>query len=308
MSRFGGFRRGWAQYTSKWDSVRTSSASSVSAPTSALELDYTKAQGVWNLDSTVQFRKAGSGAAVSGPLAPVEFVYTGAGQTYVTPGAGIYEFKLYGGRGGDGSNYSNQGLGIGGKGGYATGRIELEYNVTIYIYCGAAGGSTYTGSAYTFNGGAPPGNASYPAGQGGGATHIAINDDVELYQATPSNVIMVAGGGGGGGNGSKGGDGGGLTGQTPASSTQYSSRTAGNGGTQTAGGSTGGIFGRGGIAGQNLAGGGGGGWYGGGGGANSTGAGGGSGRFNTTNFTITNTTFTSGAWNDSGKVIITKVS
>lgn len=58
-SRWGGFFKGFRRYTNKWDDLRTSEAeaASVAAPTSPTDFDYTTAQGIWNLNSTVQFKK-----------------------------------------------------------------------------------------------------------------------------------------------------------------------------------------------------------------------------------------------------------
>lgn len=240
------------------------------------------------------------------PFIPLTFSYTGTVQTWVVPAFGSYKIEAYGAAGGGGSNFDNTGAPYyGGAGGYSSGIITLSGGQTLYIVVGALGLSNYTGSARSFNGGGAPGNTSYPAGQGGGATHVAINQGLELYATLSSNVIIVAGGGGGGGNCSIGGDGGGTTGIQPASWTQFYSRIAGGGGTQSSGGTSGGEYGRGGSGwGQNLAGGGGGGWYGGGGGDNSTGGGGGSGYLNTS--LLTNTSMSSGLNLNNGYVIITK--
>lgn len=56
-SRFGGFRAGKKKYLSKWETMKSPS-STVTAPTSAQNFDYSKAQGIWNLNSTIQFPKA----------------------------------------------------------------------------------------------------------------------------------------------------------------------------------------------------------------------------------------------------------
>lgn len=216
---------------------------------------------------------------------PLIFNYTGYIQTWTVPGNATFLLEVWGGAGGDGSNYSNTGAPYtGGAGGYAKGLITLTMNTVLYIGVGAKGSSNYTGTSGSYNGGGSPGNGSYPAGQGGGATHICFNQADILRNLTQSNVIIVAGGGGGGGNCSLGGGGGGTNGLQPSTSTQYSGRIGGTGGSQSAGGGNMGYGGFGygaGNWGQNLAGGGGGGWYGGGGGDNSTGGGGGSGYVNT---------------------------
>lgn len=64
-SRWGGFRKGRQIYTNWWDNLRTPGAASqsISAPTIPTDFDYTTAQGIWNLNSTVNFR----GATTSAP-------------------------------------------------------------------------------------------------------------------------------------------------------------------------------------------------------------------------------------------------
>lgn len=58
-SRWGGFRSGRKRYKNKWDDLRTPSSATDLLPTpeSPVDFDYTTAQGIWNLNSTVQFRK-----------------------------------------------------------------------------------------------------------------------------------------------------------------------------------------------------------------------------------------------------------
>jgi len=55
-SRFGGFRVGKKRILNDWDN-RKSNSSNASAPATVLDLDYSTAQGIWNLNSTVQFSK-----------------------------------------------------------------------------------------------------------------------------------------------------------------------------------------------------------------------------------------------------------
>jgi hypothetical protein len=56
MSRYGGFRVGKSRILNDWDS-RKSPSSNIAAPASIMELDYSTAQGIWNLNSTIQFNK-----------------------------------------------------------------------------------------------------------------------------------------------------------------------------------------------------------------------------------------------------------
>lgn len=57
MSRFGGFRVGKSRIFNEWEQRRAPSAPAAPAPTSVQNLDYSKIQGIWNLQSTTQFPK-----------------------------------------------------------------------------------------------------------------------------------------------------------------------------------------------------------------------------------------------------------
>jgi hypothetical protein len=67
-SRWGGFRKGRRRYSNWWDELRTPDAASesVAAPASPTEFDYTTAQGIWNLNSTMQFKKGNAGSGGGG--------------------------------------------------------------------------------------------------------------------------------------------------------------------------------------------------------------------------------------------------
>ena len=206
--------------------------------------------------------------------------------TLSVPCGGDYKLEVWGA----GSDYSD-----GSYGGYAFGTIPLSANKSLYICVGAHGyapGTSANASSSPYNGGGVTG----PYGvSGGGATHIAWNQnlgELKNYVNAQSDVLIVAGGGGGtDGSVSGGGGHGGGTNGTKGTST--SGWAAAEPGTQTDGGagarnySTGtsgskGTFGQGGAAGYyNTSGntldhgsGGGGGWYG-GGGTQYAGAGGG---------------------------------
>ena len=72
-SRWGGFRKGRQRYTNWWDNLRTPEAATqtIDAPTSVAEFNYTNAQGIWNLNSTVNFRGTpGEGAGGGGGETP----------------------------------------------------------------------------------------------------------------------------------------------------------------------------------------------------------------------------------------------
>ena len=67
-SRWGGFRKGRKRYINWWDELRTPDAAteSVETPTSPTEFDYTTAQGIWNLNSTMQFPKSNASGGGGG--------------------------------------------------------------------------------------------------------------------------------------------------------------------------------------------------------------------------------------------------
>ena len=231
----------------------------------------------------------------SGPADLWEFECTKNIEIWTAPYSGVYELEVWGAQGGSGGWFSNSAFySTGGKGGYATGKINLTSGDQLYVRVGCEGEGwnprnqkMQTGTSSTKYGGFGGGGnttSSYPSAGGGGAS------DMRILADTFNNRVIVAGGGGGGGNAnngtqlSDGGPGGGTTATTLPASSQYSNRTPGGGSSQTAGGANhsnngGGtaLFGVGANSIQNLAGGGGGGWYGGGVGDNSTGGGGGSG-------------------------------
>jgi hypothetical protein len=77
-SRWGGYRIGRQRYTTQWEALRTPDAAtqSIVAPTSPLEFSYTTAQGIWNLNSTVNFRGTpGSGGS------PLSFTFVDYGSS-----------------------------------------------------------------------------------------------------------------------------------------------------------------------------------------------------------------------------------
>lgn len=55
-SRFGGFFKGWQRYKNKWSALKTNSAP-VTPPATIQEFDYSKAAGIWTLNSTSMFPK-----------------------------------------------------------------------------------------------------------------------------------------------------------------------------------------------------------------------------------------------------------
>ena len=260
--------------------------------------------GISIAKSTGTIEASGSGGAFSGvksnkltlnltKVPTVQtFNYTGKIQTVDLP-KGRYKLEAWGAQGG------TQGQGIGGKGGYATGVLNLSTPTKLYIQVGGLG---QTGGGY--NGG----GASSKGAGGGGATHIALQDGLltSFKSNYSSKVYLVAGGGGGGAqNGaSSGGYGGGNAGGAGAYRECGIYGKAGTGGTQTAGGQIGtnrsddtggtnGSFGQGGTGSvvSISGGGGGGGLFGGGGGEGGkcNAAGGGGSSYVSTSLTNTQT-------------------
>lgn len=203
-----------------------------------------------------------------------DFTYTGNYQLFVVPYTGVYKLETWGAQGGNTSSFA------GGKGGYATGRLNLTAGTNLYVYVGGQATSTAGG----FNGGgAGGGGYDFPGVGGGGATDIRINTN------SLTNRIIVAGGGGGGNHAtsSTGGYGGGPAGGDGGTQVSYcvsapggggKDYTGGIGGTNasscgTSGSGSAGLLGSGGVGGIGYnsgtfgsGSGGGGGYYGGGGG------------------------------------------
>lgn len=191
------------------------------------------------------------------------FNYTGGMQQVTLTDKGLYRLRVWGGQG----RCSN-----GGKGGYATGYIEVTSPLTLYVCVGQGyDGTNQINGGY--NGGGTGhdwyGDGQYVGFGGGGATHIAkvnglLKDIGYTSFVTNGNGLLVGGGGGGSTrNQRSGGTGGGTSGGQGQGDNQ-------NPGTQTSGYA----FGQGGDA-NTDGGGGGGGLYGGsGGGYYSDGSGG----------------------------------
>ena len=193
--------------------------------------------------------------------------YTGGEQTFTAPVSGTYKLETWGAQGME--NTGTSGKTLGGYGGYSVGKAVINKANNLYVVVGNKAAIR----GIPFNGG---GKGDFP---GGGATHIAINNNLgELsnYVNSVSSLLMVAGGGGGDDAASGyetavtpivSGSGGGYIGNE-------SPFRPGYGGTQTTGGSgyKNGSFGKGGDSGSNSdsGSGGGGGFF--GGGSGSTGA------------------------------------
>lgn len=227
------------------------------------------------------------------------YSYTGNVQTFTVPYDGNYKLEVWGAQGGQAQG-DHQWMACGGKGGYATGVVNLKAGDKLYIGVGGKGtDGTFGDWAYGgYNGGGRGCNDEYngwrsdsddgdtgpeASGAGGGATHIALNVNrgvLSNYASYSNEVLIVAGGGGGASYKIEGGSGGGINGGTYSNDYGH---TTWNYPTQT----TGYAFGQGmdayGIGNSDGAGGGGGGWYGGysSGESFGTGGSGGSGHVNT---------------------------
>jgi hypothetical protein len=145
------------------------------------------------------------------------FNCTGSSQIFQVKSSGLYFIEAYGAQGGGVNSSGDSYSGIGGKGGYAAGRVNLEEGTTLYVYVGCVGGSANKSVAKGgFNGGGYACSCSVgePGNGGGGAS------DVRLIGGSWDNSngllsrFIVAGGGGGGGEDPDdlGGYGGGITG------------------------------------------------------------------------------------------------
>ncbi len=173
------------------------------------------------------------------PGSTVPFMPTDDIQTFNVTKTGTYKLEVWGAQGGSVRNDSrsiNDDIAIGGMGGYASGNVYLSAGDILYIGVGGAGGdaasvnSSVTSANFEygnnvgkggFNGGGDAlANSVTTWGGGGGATHIALNNDLGVlsnYSDNTGDVLIVAGGGGGGGHYSSryniGGAGGGETGE-----------------------------------------------------------------------------------------------
>ncbi|MDR1362664.1 MAG: InlB B-repeat-containing protein [Spirochaetaceae bacterium] len=212
-------------------------------------------------------------------------------QTWIVPLDGVYKIEVWG-AGGDGT------AGVGGKGGYVGGDINLTEGTPLYIYVGGKGApSNGVGGANPqaggWNGGGKSSGSQYSGGSTGGGGHGATDIRTATgnwdNEASLASRIIVAGGGGGGaggtgyggisGNGGLGiaAGGNGLTkDKTNPIATAYGGGLSAGG--QPSNSSIGypGVLGKGGAGGKNNRGGGGGGsgYYGGSGGTDvSTGGG-----------------------------------
>ena len=245
-------------------------------------------------------------------VAAYDFDYSGEMQDVVAPSGADYAILEVWGAEGGGSKANENPYPIGGKGGYAKGKMEVSSGQHFYVVVGGKGQDAVLGpgaavvtalGGYNGGGGGTSDNEGTSvagrkaAGGGGGATHIAkaapsSGTDYQLYyySSNQDDVLLVAGGGGGASFTQTGGYGGGTVGGRISNGGLGGAQTGRtSSGTQVAG-----VFGRGanasgnGNGNGNGVGGGGGGWYGGNintvTNKNYNSGGGGSGHINTTQF------------------------
>lgn len=164
--------------------------------------------------------------------------YSGSAIQITLP-KGTYELECWGAQGGDSARKAE---GLGGRGGYAKGTINLNTETVLYLLSGGKGSATTEKTVQQgggFNGGGHGTSTSvtYTSTGGGGASDIRIGQN-SLYAR-----IIVAGGGGGGyayktsntENYAEGGYGGGTSGSDGVNKgSNTTSFLPGKGGTQLA--------------------------------------------------------------------------
>ena len=164
--------------------------------------------------------------------------YSGSAIQITLP-KGTYELECWGAQGGDSTRKAE---GLGGRGGYAKGTINLNTETVLYLLSGGKGSATTEKTVQQgggFNGGGHGTSTSttYTSTGGGGASDIRIGQN-SLYAR-----VIVAGGGGGGyaystkntENYAEGGYGGGTSGSDGVNKgSNTTSFLPGKGGTQLA--------------------------------------------------------------------------
>ena len=150
----------------------------------------------------------------------------GSIQDFEVPCDGYYKLETWGASGG--SSKTNAGTVYnGGYGGYSEGNIYLTDTSTLYLGIGGKGENSFTLNDTEHLGGYNGGGKSLnndSFASGGGATHIALNNnygELENYEQHKSDILIVSGGGGAasadlhGGGCCHGGSAGGYTGGQP---------------------------------------------------------------------------------------------
>lgn len=158
------------------------------------------------------------------PLETTTYNYKGSANQVIIDKTGLYKLEAWGAQGG----YRNS-TSYGGKGGYATGLVNLKKDDKLYIYVGGAGGTGTSGCGDTIcPGGFNGGGYRHTYYGGGGGSDIRINND-SLY----ARVLVAGGGGSDGATSKKGMYGGGTSGGSSTESFTSVSSYGGKGGTQT---------------------------------------------------------------------------
>ena len=127
-------------------------------------------------------------------------------QEFKVPCSGTYKLETWGAQGGDANDHDGENKTIGGYGGYSVGNIDLKVKDMLYIGVGGKGETAYNSMVDGgYNGGGKArvaADTAYgdEAGSGGGATHIALNNNLGLlknYSADRDKILIVSAGGGG---------------------------------------------------------------------------------------------------------------
>ncbi len=136
-----------------------------------------------------------------------DFQYTGTYTPFTIPADGIYEFEVWGAKGGDATDGTL--VGEGGLGGHAKGYKKMTKGTKLYVFngehpTGNSGGDNGGGNGYTYT------SSKHYGAAGGGATSIMTrsgyicSSSSSSYQSSDyadryEEILIIAGGGGGGG-------------------------------------------------------------------------------------------------------------
>jgi hypothetical protein len=163
------------------------------------------------------------------------FNFTNNEQHIILP-PGDYKIECWGAQGGTDTT------GVGGLGGYVSGKLSILNTMTLFIYVGGVGKQGTGTDTGGYNGGGNAG-ATGVSGGGGGASDVRLtggnwNDTTSLR----SRIIVAGGGGGSGNTGTRGGAGGGINGisSNGAGATQTGGNAFGIGANKSGDGSGGG--------------------------------------------------------------------
>lgn len=137
-----------------------------------------------------------------GTFATKVFKCVGRVQQFVVPKTGVYKLEVWGAQGGTalGATYTG---GVGGKGGYSSGEVELTEGEILYIIVGQEGKSGSKGSenGYGGNGGfgaaGSGGSSGMSSNVSGGAGGGGLTGFFSSRTYSSSTALIIAGGGGG---------------------------------------------------------------------------------------------------------------